>query len=219
MKLRKPSPCLTIKAKQLVNISLVVSSLLSACAYSEDIGLPVLKSEDIGIPVLKTAPERRKKIEQRAPVPAKVSPQEGQTPPKLIPLTKDCIDKSSSSYGVHPDILYAILLVEGGTVGETNHGNKNGTKDLNLFQINEINLPELYEEFGITRDQVLNDGCLNAAIAARHLVRSVAGQPNPTTPMEYLRLLARYHSADPTANLVYALKLKDAFEFLNKNSD
>lgn len=138
---------------------------------------------------------------------------------KLIPLTKDCVDKSSSAYGVHPDVMYAILLVEGGTVGETNHGNTNGTKDLNLFQFNESNLPELLKEFGITRDQVLNDGCLAAVIATRHLLKSVSGQPEPKTKMEYLRILARYHSATPEYNIAYALKLKNAFEYLSKHSD
>lgn len=138
---------------------------------------------------------------------------------KLIPLTKECVDKATSAYGVHPDVMYAILLVEGGTVGETNHGNVNGTKDLNLFQINESNLPELMKEFGITRDQVLNDGCLAAAIATRHLLKSVAGQPEPKTKMEYLRILARYHSATPEYNMAYALRLKNAFEFLSKHSE
>lgn len=131
----------------------------------------------------------------------------------IIPLTPDCIKKVTTNYGVHPDILFAILLVERGTVGETNKGNSNGTKDLNLFQINEVNLPEL-TQYGITREDVLNDGCLAAAIATRHLLKAISGQPVPTNESEYLRLVARYHSVTPEKNAIYADKLKQAFEFL-----
>lgn len=133
---------------------------------------------------------------------------------RQVPLTADCIKRVSSGYGIHHDILFALLLVERGTLGETNRGNKDGTKDLSLFQINEINLPELNNSFGITREEVLNNGCLGAAIAARHLLRSIRGTPAPRNRMEYLSMLARYHSATPEHNARYALKLAEAFEYL-----
>lgn len=133
---------------------------------------------------------------------------------KTVPLTAECIKRVSSSYGIHHDILFAILIVEGGTLGKTNSGNKDGTRDLSLFQINEINLPELHDSFGITKEDVLNNGCLGAAIAARHLLRSIKGVRPPTNRMEYLSMLARYHSVTPKYNARYALNLAEAFDYL-----
>lgn len=219
---------------------LVTLSLMLCCALAQaanDIGIPAVETtvkKDLGMPSdlrlnnsktnqkdigidsdLRESDSSNKKL-LSSNYENGSSPDESNT--KLIPLTKDCIDLASSSYGIHPDILYAILLVEGGTVGKTNKGNANGTKDLNLFQMNEINLKELLIEFGITREQVLNDGCLSAILAARHLIKSVAGQPQPQTRMDYLRILARYHSSEKNANEVYALKLQNAFEYLANNT-
>jgi len=179
----------------------LILALCPACYGSEqllDIGLPDIPENSEQAPPIVPAPH--------------------DDEPKLIPLTAECITNVSHNYGVHPDILFAILLVEGGSVGETNKGNKNGTKDLNLFQFNESNIPEL-ASFGITRDDVLNDGCLAAAIATRHLLRSIDGQPVPTNEIEYLTLIARYHSKTPEKNAAYALKLKEAFEFIYANDD
>lgn len=128
-------------------------------------------------------------------------------------LDNECLHAVSVNYGVHPDILFAILYVERGTVGKTNSGNSNQTYDLGIFQINEIHLPEL-NEMQITREDVMNDGCLSAAVAARHLLKSIQNQPAPTSRLEYLQLLARYHSKTPEHNLTYALKLGEAFDFI-----
>lgn len=133
--------------------------------------------------------------------------------PPIRPLTSECLKSVADHYGIHLDILFAILMVEGGTIGETSRPNKNGTKDLGLFQFNESNLPEL-KEMGITREEMMNDGCLNAAVAARHLLRSIQGQPVPSTRLEYLQMLSRYHSKTPDKNLIYATKLGEAFESL-----
>lgn len=134
----------------------------------------------------------------------------------LRPLSASCVNSASEFYGVHQDILYALLLTEGGTVGEASKENKNGTKDLNLFQMNEGNLPELAKEFGITKEQFMNDGCLGVAVAARHLLRSIEGKPIPTDGHSYLKYLALYHSANEPWNEIYANKLQSAFEFLAK---
>lgn len=133
---------------------------------------------------------------------------------RLVPLTPECIWRVSNFYGIHHDILFAILLTEGGSIGQTNKGNKDGTKDLSLFQINETNLPELDKSFGITREDVLNNGCLGAAIAARHLLISIRDAPPPTNRAEYLSMLARYHSKTPEHNAVYALKLEKNLNYL-----
>jgi len=137
--------------------------------------------------------------------------------PKKIPLTHDCIYQAAQFYRIHPDILYAILLVEGGTVGEGNSGNQNGSTDFNLFQINSIHLPEL-AELGITKEEVINDGCLSAAIAAR-IVYKATLNIRIENEDEYLSAIARYHSANPGPNQIYSRKLKAAFQYLQGDRD
>jgi hypothetical protein len=130
---------------------------------------------------------------------------------QLVPMTKACLVSAASSYQIHPDVMYALLIVEGGTVGSSSKENSNRTKDHNLFQINDINIPEL-EQLGITRVEIENDGCLNAFIAARHLRRALVGAPEIHNFDDYLKAIARYHNTEKTANEIYAEKLKKAFE-------
>lgn len=198
-----------MKLARLAASLLLVTGLMAGRAAAElDIGLP-----DLGLGAPVSVKAQKGMVSDSAPITTIRSNSDDQGR-RLIPLTPECIKQVSAGYGVHPDILFAILLVEGGEVGKTNAGNGDGTKDLSLFQINEINLPELKENFGITREDVLNNGCLGAAIAARHLLRSVKGAPRPRNRMEYLSLLARYHSKTPEKNAAYALKLAEKLEYL-----
>jgi hypothetical protein len=60
------------------------------------------------------------------------------------PLTQQCVEEVIQESGIHPDVLFAIMMVEGGTVGEdARRQNSNGTYDIGLMQINSIHLPEL----------------------------------------------------------------------------
>lgn len=132
-----------------------------------------------------------------------------------IPLTSECLVEISNEYNVHPDIMLAIMFVEGGTVGQNSKSNKNGSYDIGLFQINSIHLKEL-KKYGISETQLRNDGCLNARVAAWHLSRvvplgSLASIDNEN---DYLSVLARYHSFTPEFNAVYAQRLKKAFNYL-----
>lgn len=131
------------------------------------------------------------------------------------PLTSECLVEISKEYDVHPDVMLAIMFVEGGTVGQNSKSNQNGSYDIGLFQINSIHLKQL-KQYGISEAQLRNDGCTNARVAAWHLARvvpqgSLASIDNES---DYLSALARYHSFTPEFNAVYAKRLKKAFNYL-----
>lgn len=137
---------------------------------------------------------------------------------KSSPLTIKCLQQASAQYAVHPAILLAILMVEGGTVGRSSQPNRNGTYDIGPFQINSIHLPEL-ARLGVSEAALRNDGCLNASVAARHLRRVLT--PGVLARIQdeesYMRALARYHSASPEKNAAYAEKLREAFFELKRH--
>lgn len=134
---------------------------------------------------------------------------------RIRPLTTQCIERASAEYGIHSDVLLAILLVEGGTVGKNSKANKNGTYDIGPFQINSMHRKEL-ASIGVDEQRLRNDGCVNAMVAARHLKRVITPEmlKGVRTQNDYLRVLANYHSATPTYNKIYADKLLNAFSRL-----
>lgn len=136
---------------------------------------------------------------------------------QIKPLTTQCLMTVSNRYEIHPDVLLALLMVEGGTVGRNSRANQNGSYDIGLFQLNTIHLPAL-AALGISEDELRNDGCLNAAVAGWHLRRILTPSvmASITDDESYLRAIARYHSATPKFNEIYANKLRGAFTFLYK---
>lgn len=131
------------------------------------------------------------------------------------PLTTQCLQKISMHYEVSPIVLLAILYTEGGTAGKNSRPNVNGSYDIGLFQINTTHLDKL-SALGISEQQLRNDGCLNAAVAAWHL-RSVFPKEEEqrlSNAEDYLSALARYHSQTPKFNQIYAQKLAHAFSVL-----
>lgn len=133
----------------------------------------------------------------------------------IRPLTAECLYQAAQEYGLHTDVLLAILMVEGGTVGKNNRGNSNGSYDIGPFQINSIHRKTL-AEMDITEGELRNNGCLNAAVAAWHLRRVLTPEvlAQITDEDSYLRALARYHSVTPDKNAIYADKLRGAFSYL-----
>lgn len=111
--------------------------------------------------------------------------------------------------------LLAILMVEGGTVGKNSRANSNGSYDIGPFQINSMHRKEL-RSIGVDEDTLRNNGCVNAMVAARHLMRTVTPQmlAGIRTQEDYLRVIANYHSATPKYNQIYADKLLKAFNKL-----
>ena len=129
------------------------------------------------------------------------------------PLTADCLVKAASAYSIHPDVLLAVLMVEGGSVGENSRPNKNGSYDIGLFQLNSIHRDAI-AQLGITEDLLRNDGCVNATVAAWHLRKVFPPEKEAqiTTDADYLSAIAVYHSATPEFNAIYARKLRAVFE-------
>ncbi|WP_326430476.1 lytic transglycosylase domain-containing protein (plasmid) [Stutzerimonas frequens] len=136
------------------------------------------------------------------------------------PLTSECLKTVAQEYEIHPDVLLALLIVEGGTVGQNSRANKNGSYDIGLFQINTIHREDL-AAIGVSEESLRNDGCLNAAVAGWHLRRVLTSEVMATVTDDesYLRALARYHSATPEYNEIYADKLRTAFAYLYQHSE
>lgn len=133
----------------------------------------------------------------------------------ISPVTAQCLVDVSNQSGIHTDVLLAILMVEGGTVGKDNNGNTNGTYDIGPFQINSMHLPRL-KHMGISETKLRNNGCVNATVAAVILRESIPDNVMASikTPEDYLRAIARYHSKTPKYNERYAKLLHTAFERL-----
>lgn len=117
---------------------------------------------------------------------------------------KSCALAAARRYHVHEQLFLAVLATEGGRVGQIVR-NRNGSYDMGPAQINSIHLPEL-ARLGITRDQVINDGCLNLQIGAWILARALDGQ-SPSNPGEFWRRVGNYNSATPTHNVTYQAKV------------
>lgn len=137
---------------------------------------------------------------------------------QIKPLTTECLLTVANRYEIHPDVLLALLMVEGGTVGRNSRANQNGSYDIGLFQLNTIHLPAL-AALGVSEAELRNDGCLNAAVAGWHLRRVLTPKvmASITDDESYLRAIALYHSATPRFNEVYANKLRGAFTYLYKD--
>lgn len=139
----------------------------------------------------------------REPPPASKTP----LPPPSSPLPADlktCALAAARRYHVHERLFLAVLATEGGRVGQVVH-NRNGSYDMGPAQINSIHLPEL-ARLGISREQVINDGCLNLQIGAWLLARALDGQ-SPSNPGEFWRRVGNYNSATPAPNVTYQAKV------------
>jgi len=127
------------------------------------------------------------------------------------PLTQQCVEEVIQESGIHPDVLFAIMMVEGGKVGEdARRKNSNGTYDIGLMQINSIHLPEL-AKLGISETALRNSGCISLKVAAWHILYVTKNASYTADPDEYLRGLSAYHTFSDEFNAAYAERLKAAF--------
>ncbi|PKL97586.1 MAG: conjugal transfer protein, partial [Gammaproteobacteria bacterium HGW-Gammaproteobacteria-7] len=106
---------------------------------------------------------------------------------------------AAAYYTVPVDLVRAVLLTEGGASGTVSR-NTNGTRDLGPMQINSIHLPEL-ANYGITESALVRDECLNIHVGAFLLRRALDAEP------AFWRGVGRYHSATPTFNRAYQLRV------------
>lgn len=128
--------------------------------------------------------------------------------PRQEQVINQCIVEVSEAYRVDPLLMRAIREHERGDIGKKNP-NTDGSWDLGPFQINTIHLPELWENFGITKHQVMHDPCINAAVAAWHLrnkINEVGG--------DIWKGVAWYHSKTDHLGAVYQDYVVDKYREL-----
>lgn len=119
----------------------------------------------------------------------------------------DCVQLAADRYELPASVIHAILKVEGGHVGQAVM-NSNGTEDLGPMQINTVWLPRL-APFGITRQQLQHDRCINILVGSWILARQLHSAKNMEGPVQR-RIwwgIGAYHSQTPQHNVKYALKV------------
>ncbi|NEX63403.1 lytic transglycosylase domain-containing protein [Noviherbaspirillum galbum] len=86
-----------------------------------------------------------------------------------------CFAASAKKYNLDPRLLWSIAMVESrGRASAINltHYQRTNSVDLGIMQINSGHLPTL-ARYGITRDMLMNDSCLNIDVGAWILADSV----------------------------------------------
>lgn len=145
---------------------------------------------------------RKRQEETPSQIPDFKLPQPGQS--SLPSSMHACVIDAANKYRIPISLFLGILATEGGKVGQIVRNN-NGTYDMGPAQINSSHLPELLAK-GISREQVINDGCLNVHIGAWILAREL-GSETPQHPKEFWQRVGNYNSRTPEYNQAYQLKV------------
>jgi hypothetical protein len=107
-----------------------------------------------------------------------------------------CIAGASQFHHVNPQVLTAILRVEG--MGDTQVvRNTNGTVDVGRGGINSVHFAEL-SRWGVAPDALMN-GCINTYVAAWLVRRNLQRYGNTWSGY------AAYHSKTPSHNVRYQI--------------
>ncbi|QFG79266.1 lytic transglycosylase domain-containing protein [Acidithiobacillus sp. 'AMD consortium'] len=126
-------------------------------------------------------------------------------PYPLTPVHRYCVAAAAERYHVPVGLLYGILATEDTRVGQTVH-DANGSYDMGPMGINSLWLSVL-AHYGITRPEVLDNGCQNVAVGAWILARKLAGHPSRAQafahPRAFWRHVGDYNSAIPHWNHQY----------------
>ena len=134
----------------------------------------------------------------------------------LTPLTAVCLAAAAHAYRIPENVLYAIMAVEGGRVGQA-VPNPNGTHDLGPFQINTAWGPAVARYLGEPVEQALarvrDDGCANAVIATAILKQCLT-----ETHGDRRLALGLYHSRDPELAEPYRRKALAALVTLGNST-
>lgn len=117
-----------------------------------------------------------------------------------------CLMLAAQTYSVPPQVLVGILHVEGGRIGQQ-VANKNGTYDLGPMQINSLWVPELAQNWKVSRKTawkwLRDDGCTNVNVAAWILGRHLEETKSLAKAVAY------YHSRTPHLGKKYKSKVVD----------
>ncbi|MGZ1522174.1 transglycosylase SLT domain-containing protein [Xanthomonas citri] len=114
-----------------------------------------------------------------------------------------CVRAAAARYRVPEQIVWTILRTEGGTTGKVSR-NSNGTYDMGQMQINSVHLksaPYQFEKYGITRDALVNNQCLNINVGTYMLASEISRAPS------FWKGVTNYHSRTPQKAAVYLSKV------------
>jgi hypothetical protein len=130
-------------------------------------------------------------------------------------LTIACMKAVAASYGVPEIDLWALLMQEGGRVGQVSH-NTNGTVDIGPFQVNSIWVPTFARIWNLsgsdaTFETLRDNACWNAAAGASIYALSLKNAHDRRTA------LGRYHSATPSLAAKYLAQLDKRFAQLQRD--
>ena len=131
----------------------------------------------------------------------------------------ECVELAAQRYGLPAPLIRAILKVEGGRVGLAGN-NDNGTQDLGPMQINTVWLPQM-TPYGITREQLQNDLCINILAGSWILARQfkAAMKLEGSDRRRFWWAIGAYHSRTPRRNVQYALKVWQAMQAEARNEE
>ena len=76
-----------------------------------------------------------------------------------------CWEQAGARYGIEPELLQAIAVVESNLKSDAVHINNDGSIDYGLMQINSRHLPAL-RKFRISQKELLNSPCQNVMTGA-----------------------------------------------------
>ncbi|MGX9960598.1 transglycosylase SLT domain-containing protein [Xanthomonas euvesicatoria] len=114
-----------------------------------------------------------------------------------------CVTAAAARYKVPEQLIWTILKTEGGTTGRVSK-NTNGTYDMGVMQINSVHLqspPYQFSKYGITREALINDQCLNINVGTYMLASEIARAPT------FWKGVTNYHSRTPAKAAVYLGKV------------
>jgi soluble lytic murein transglycosylase-like protein len=114
-----------------------------------------------------------------------------------------CVRAAATRYKVPEDLVWTILKTEGGTTGKVSR-NSNGSYDMGEMQINSIHLngePYNFAKYGITRDALVNDQCLNIHVGTYMLASEIAKAPS------FWKGVTNYHSRTESKAAIYLSKV------------
>lgn len=130
-----------------------------------------------------------------------------------VPASAFCYEQAGQRYGVNPWLLKAIAQVESREnplAVNINPNFRQRNEDIGLMQINTVWMSQL-ARYGITRDALLRDACLNVMVGAWILAQQQAKFGNTWYAV------GAYHSQTPALNQRYAHRVFTALQKMKVN--
>lgn len=132
--------------------------------------------------------------------------------PVPTPVHRLCVATAAQYYDEPVWLLYGILTTESTRPGQVVR-DANGSYDMGPMGINSLWLPTL-ARLGITRAEILNNGCENVAVGAWILARKLRGHQVPQKafahPRVFWRHVGDYNSVTPHWNHLYRQRVAQA---------